>query len=137
MDTLRALEHLSNVLTVDEWREFKATDEYLWMVARTQGYRGGAMEELVARGTKRREEAWGIALDMARSIVEDDLRELSIDIPEENKRVAIKGLAEKLLVEQDIVPPTYTAWADCEQCGRVPVPEESEEVMASCPWCNK
>lgn len=137
MDTLRALEHLSNVLTVDEWQRFKATDEYLWMVARTQGYRGPAMEELVAKGVKRREEAWTIALDMARSIIEKDLKDLSYNAPEENKKLAIKQLAEKLLVEQDIVPPTYTAWADCEQCGRVPVPEEQDEVMARCPWCSK
>jgi hypothetical protein len=135
VDTLRALEHLSNVLTVDEWQRFKTTDEYLWMVARTQGYRGPAMEELVAKGTRRREEAWGLALDMARSIIEDDLRDLSIHVPEENKKQSIKALAEKLLVEQDIVPPTYTAWVDCQQCGRVPVPEGSEELMAVCPWC--
>jgi hypothetical protein len=137
VDTLRALEHLSNVLTVDEWQRFKSTDEYLWMVARTERYRGPAMEELVRKGTKRREEAWAIALDMARSIIEQDLREVSADVPEEARRAAIKGLAEKLLVEQDIVPPTYTAWCDCVQCGRVPVPEESDEVMAACPWCNK
>lgn len=137
MDTLRALEHLSNVLTVEEWREFKSTDEYLWMVARTQGYRGPAMEELVAKGTKRRAEAWDVAMDMARSIIEDELQEISIHVPDENKRESIKQLAEKLLVEQDIVPPTYTAWADCNQCGRVPVPEGNEEVLAICPWCTK
>lgn len=137
MDTLRALEHLSNVLTVEEWREFKSTDEYLWMVARTQGYRGPAMEELVAKGTRRRSEAWDVAMDMARSIIEDELRDISSYVPEENKRQSIKQLAEKLLVEQDIVPPTYTAWADCNQCGRVPVLEGSDEVLAICPWCAK
>lgn len=137
MDTLRALEHLSNVLTVSEWAEFKATDDYLWMVARSQGYRGPAMEELVAKGVKRRTEAWAIAMDMARSIIEQDLVEVSANVPEENKAVAIKQLAEKLLVEQDIVPPTYTAWSDCDQCGRVPVPEGSEEILAICPWCGR
>lgn len=137
MDTLRVLQHLSNVLTVEEWQEFKSTDDYLWMVARTQGYRGLAMEELVQKGTKRREEAWAIALDMAKVIIEEDLKDISVNVPEQNKRESIKQLAEKLLVEQDIVPPSYTAWADCEQCGRVPVPEEQDEVMAICPWCCK
>lgn len=137
MDTLRALEHLSNVLTVEEWREFKATDEYLWMVARTQGYRGPAMEELVAKGTKRRTDAWDVALDMARSIIEQDLVDASAHLPDEQKKGVVRQLAEKLLVEQDIVPPTFTAWSDCQQCGRVPVPEESDEIMAVCPWCSK
>jgi len=137
VDTLRALEHLSNVLTTDEWSQFKSTDEYLWMIARTQGYRGPAMEELVAKGTKRRAEAWEIALEMAQSITDQELAELSLFIPEENKRMAIRQLAEKLLVEQDTVPPTFTAWADCDQCGRVPVPEGSDETLAVCPWCMK
>jgi len=137
VDTLRALEHLSNVLTTDEWSQFKSTDEYLWMIARTQGYRGPAMEELVAKGTKRRAEAWEIALEMAQSITDQELAELSLFIPEENKRMAIRQLAEKLLVEQDTVPPTFTAWADYDHGGRVPVPEGSDETLAVCPWCMK
>lgn len=137
MDTLRALEHLSNVLTVDEWREFTQTDEYLWMVARTEGYRGKAMEELVRRGSKRRQEAWLLALDMARSIVIEDLRDSSSHLPSEQVRRVEQTLAEHLLVEQDIIPPTYTAWSDCQQCGKVPVPEGSSDVLPVCPWCAK
>lgn len=137
MDALRVLEHLSNVLTVAEWAEFKSTDDYLWMCARSQGYRGPAMDKLVAKGTKRRAEAWAIAMDMAKSVIEQDLAELSANVPEENKQAAIKELAEQLLVEQDITPPTYTQWSDCNQCGRVPVPQGSDEILARCPWCGR
>jgi hypothetical protein len=125
------------VLTVEEWSEFRKTDEYLWMVTRTEGYRGKAMDELIKRGTKRREEAWKIALDMAESIVASDLAEAAMNVPEEGRRMAVRQLAEKLLVEQDTIPLTYTAWSDCQQCGRVPVPEGSDEVLAICPWCTK
>jgi hypothetical protein len=137
VDTLRALEHLSNVLTVDEWQEFKRTDDYLWMVSRVNGYRGSSMDELVRRGMKRREEAWQIANEMAESIVSSDLADVAINVPEEGKRMVVRKLAEKLLVEQDVIPLTYTAWADCDVCGRVPVPEGSEEVVSNCPWCLK
>lgn len=137
MDTLRALEHLSNVLTVEEWSEFRKTDDYLWMITRTKGYRGEAMDELIKRGTRRREEAWKVALDVAESVVISDLAEIGVVVPEDAQRQAIRRQAEKLLVEQDIIPLSYTAWADCNQCGRVPVLEGSDAVLAICPWCEK
>lgn len=137
MDPAKVLDHLSNVLTVDEWREFTQTEDYLWMCARAEKYQGKAMDELVKRGTKKRQEAWKIALEMAESIVREDLKESSVNIPEEQRRRVEQQLAEHLLVEQDITPPTYRFWADCAQCGRVLVPEQGDEILASCPWCTK
>lgn len=141
MDTLmhpaKVLEHLSNVLTVDEWREFTQTEDYLWMCARADGYQGSAMDELVKRGTRRREAAWAVALDVARSVVAQEMEAAGCSIPSEHVRKAEEILAEKLMVEQDITPPTFKFWADCCQCGRVPVPEKSDEILACCPWCLK
>jgi|694.fasta_scaffold05059_24 hypothetical protein len=135
MDTLRALNHLSNVLTVDEWAAFKSTDEYHWMVARTNGYRGSSMEELMKRGSGRRREAWSIALEMAESIVADDLRELAANVPDEQRQRTTERLAEKLMVEQGLTPPTFTAWCDCDSCGRVPAPAGTPDSTPNCPWC--
>ena len=135
MDTLRAIEHLSAVLTVEEWQAFKETDDYLWMMASAEKYRGNSMDELIRRGVKRRTEAWEIALDMAKNILEREVAELAIDVPEEQMTKSRIALAEKLLIEQNLTPPTFTAWCDCDSCGRVPVPEGTPGVTPNCPWC--
>ncbi len=136
MDPLDVLHHLSNVMTVHEWQEFKATEDYMWMMARIEGYKGAHMKRLAEAGKKRRTEAWVIALEMAHSIVSQELDELGLEVPEEQRTVSIQTLAERLLMEQDLTPPTFTAWTDCATCGRVPVPKEVEPVTPNCPWCQ-
>lgn len=129
------LNHLSNVLTVEEWQLFKATDDYLWMAARAQGYSGKEMDELVKRGAVRRDEAWKIALEIAESVIAQDMAEVAANVTEEQKRQVVVSMAEKLLMEQNITPPTFTAWADCDSCGRVLVHEGTPESTPNCPWC--
>ena len=135
MDALRTLNHLSCVLTVEEWQSFKETEEYLWIMAHAQKFRGHEMDELVKRGTKRREEAWKIALDMADSIISQEVQEVSFPITEEQRGHLVTACAEKLLVEQNITPPTFTAWTDCDECGRVPCHSGSPASSPNCPWC--
>lgn len=136
MEPLAVLKHLSNVLTTHEWQAFKGTEDYLWLVSRAEGYKGAAWEQLVKEGTQRRQEAWAIAVDMARSIIEQEVAELGVDTPEEQKQGLMIRLAERLLIEQDLTPATFTAWTDCDYCGRVPVPEGTAETVAVCPWCE-
>lgn len=135
MDALRNLNHLSSVLTVEEWQVFKTTEDYLWMMAHAQQFKGQEMDELVKRGAKRREEAWTIALEMADSIISEEVKEVSMDVTEEQRRHLATSLAEKLLVEQNLTPPTFTAWCDCETCGRVPCPKDTPALTPNCPWC--
>lgn len=135
MDPLSVIHHLQNVLTVHEWQAFKETEEYLWYMARINGYRGAHMDRLVEAGRRRRSEAWAIAQEMAESVLEQEARELGLVLePPERERVA-QRMAERLLIEQHITPPTFTAWADCASCGRVAVPQGVQSVTANCPWC--
>lgn len=136
MDQLGVLNHLSGVMTVDEWGDFKQTDDYLWMMAKIEGYRGKTMAKLVAAGQRRRSEAWVIAQEMATNIITKEIEELPLEINNEQVQALIVGLAEKLLCEQNISPPTFVNWADCQTCGRVPVPKGVEAVTPNCPWCN-
>lgn len=136
MDTLGVLNHLSNVMTVDEWQQFKDTDDYLWMMARVEGYRGASMKKLSEAGTKRRAAAWEIAKEMAHSIIQAEIAELPLEIEDEQVQGLIDRLAEKLMVEQNLTPPTFTAWTDCSTCGRVPVPVGTDATTPNCPWCQ-
>lgn len=135
MDSLGVLDHLSGIMTVEEWQAFKATDEYLWLSARVEGYRGNAMKKLAKAGKKRRAEAWLVAKDMAANIIQAEIAELPLEIGDEQAQLLITRLAEKLMVEQNYTPPSFTAWADCQTCGRVPVPPETEATTPNCPWC--
>lgn len=137
MDALRALTHLSNVLTVDEWAAFKNTDEYHWMVARTEGYRGSSMTELIKRGAARRAEAWAIAHEMANSIVREEMAELTVNVPEEQMQRTVNAMAEKLMMDQDLTPPSFTAFCECQECGPVACPEGTPKITPNCPWCMK
>jgi hypothetical protein len=136
MDPLSVVNHLSNVLTVSEWQAFQLTEDYLWLMARIEGFKGAHMEKLVEAGKRRRQEAWGISLEMADSIVMQELKELGLDVPEEQRKVSVQALAEKLMMEQNLTPPTFTSWSDCVTCGRVPVPEKTEDSTHHCPWCQ-
>lgn len=135
MDALKLIEHLSNVLTVEEYQAWKESDDYLWMMARYEGYRGAHMDKLVQAGRRRRSEAWAIAQDMARAVLESDAAEMGLNLDSDRKAKLIQSTAEKLLIEQSITPPTFVAWADCETCGRVAVPPGLEKTIINCPWC--
>ncbi len=136
MDTLGVLNHLSNVMTIEEWRAFKESDDYMWMQARVEGYRGASMDKLIAAGKKRREEAWAIALDMAANIIKAEREELPIDVPEEQAAVLVQRLAEKLMCEQSLIPPRFTKLVECASCGPVHAPEDTESKTPNCPWCQ-
>lgn len=136
MDPLGVLNHLSGVMTTDEWREFVQTDDYLWMQARVEGFKGNAMKELARRGTIRRAEAWECALDLAKAIVRAEIEHLPVAVEEAQQELLVVRLAERLMCEQDFTPPSFTSWADCETCGRVPVPEEVPAKTKNCPWCK-
>jgi len=135
MDTLGVLNHLAGVMTIDQWQAFKATDDYLWMMAKVEGYRGASMKKLTRAGKKRRAEAWVIAQDMARSIIRAEMEELELVMPDEQVQTLIVRLAEKLMCEQNFTPPTFTEWAECETCGKVPVPPGTDNKTPNCPWC--
>ena len=135
MDPLGVLNHLSGVMTPAQWLEFKTTDEYLWMMARAEGYRGNAMKRLARAGAQRRAEAWEVAKDIAANIIRVEIAELPLEITDEQAQVLVTRLAEKLMCEQNFTPPTFTEWAECETCGKVPVPQGTETKTPNCPWC--
>lgn len=135
MDPLSVLNHLSKVLTVHEWAAFKETEDYLWMVARADNYKGPAMRQLVEQGNKRRQECWEWALSMASDIVTSEVAELGLDVPEEQRAKVVERMAEKLMIEQDLTPPSFTSWTVCDECGKVPVPVGFDEACPNCPWC--
>jgi hypothetical protein len=124
-DALDRLQALSNYLSVSEHMMFREKDEYLWLKLRASGYEDAEVwAKVIERGNVRREEAWEIAKDMARNILNKDVE------------AVVQQFAEQLLVEQDIVPPTFTKWCECQTCGRMPVPERFEaERSPNCPWC--
>lgn len=136
MDALGVLNHLSGIMTPEEWAEFRDSEEGLWMRARVEGYRGAAMQKLVEAGKRRRSEAWEIALDMANNIISAEAEEIPLVLEDEQRTQLVTRLAEKLLCEQNVTPPTFTAWTDCATCDRVPVPEGTDLVTPNCPWCS-
>lgn len=136
MDTLGVLNHLSGVMTPEEWREFRESDDGLWMRARVEGYRGASMQRLVEAGKRRRAEAWEIALDMSKNIIATELEEIPVDVPEDQVGVLIERLAEKLMCEQSVVPPRFTKLVQCKTCGPVHAPEDTDLVTPNCPWCE-
>jgi hypothetical protein len=136
MDTLGVLNHLSGVMTTKEWSEFKGTEDYLWMQARVEGYRGTHMGKLIEAGKRRREEAWVIALDMAQNIIRAEMEEIPVDVPEQQEKILVDRLAEKLMCEQGLVPPRFTKLVECQTCGPVHAPEDAEPLMPNCPWCQ-
>lgn len=135
MDPLGVLNHLSGVMTPEMWQAFKATDDYLWLMARAEGYRGNAMKKLARAGRRRRAEAWEVAKGIATNIIQAEIAELPLEITDEQAQMLVIRLAEKLMCEQNYTPPTFTAWAECETCGRVPVPPDTETKTPNCPWC--
>lgn len=135
MDSLGVLNHLSGVMSIEEWQEFKATEEYLWMTARVEGYRGNAMKKLAKAGAKRRAEAWIVAQEIATNIMGAEVKEMNLELPEEQVQALTIKLAEKLMCEQNFTPPTFTDWALCETCGKVPVPPGTDNKTPNCPWC--
>ena len=135
MDTLGVLNHLSGVMTIEEWQEFKASDDYLWMMARVEGYRGNAMKKLAKAGSVRRSEAWKVAQEIATNIIRAEIAELPLEIGDEQVQVLVTKLAEKMMCEQNYTPPTFTAWTECQTCGKVPVPAGTETETPNCPWC--
>lgn len=135
MDALSVIHHLQNVLTVHEWQAFKETEEYLWYMARIHGYRGAHMDKLVEAGKRRRSEAWEIAQEMAENVLAQEVSELGLRVSPEQKISGVNRMAERLLMEQNLTPPTFTCWSDCATCGRVPVPQGFDLTTINCPWC--
>lgn len=136
MDALAAWKHLSGYLTADEWQDFANSDDGLWLRARVEGFKGLGMRRLVDAGKKRRAQAWDIARDMATNIIGAEIEELELDVPPENKSVLIERLAEKLMCEQSIIPPRFSKLVQCESCGPVHAPEDTDPVTPNCPWCE-
>ena len=136
MDTLDVWRHLSGVMTAEEWAEFRDSEDGLWLKARIEGFKGASMKRLVEAGKRRRAEAWEIASDMARNIINAEIEEMELEVPEENRALLIERLAEKLLCEQSIIPPRFTKLVQCETCGPVHAPAETDDVTPKCPWCE-
>ena len=136
MDALEVLNHLSGVMTAEEWREFKESEDGLWLRARVEGFKGASMKKLIAAGKRRRSEAWEVATDMARNIINAEVEELELEVLDEQKAVLIERLGEKLMCEQSIVPPRFTKLVTCSTCGPVHAPENTEIETPNCPWCQ-
>jgi hypothetical protein len=136
MDALEVLNHLSGVMTADEWREFKESEDGLWLRARVEGFKGASMKKLIDAGKRRRSEAWEVASEMARNIINAEIEELGLDIPDEQRAVLVERLGEKLMCEQSIVPPRFTKLVTCSTCGPVHAPEDTETQTPNCPWCS-
>jgi hypothetical protein len=136
MDALEELNRMSGLMTAEQWQEFKESDDGLWLRARVEGFKGTSMNKLIEAGKRRRAEAWEIAFDMARNIVNAEVQELKLEIPEEQQRVLGERLAEKLCCEQSIIPPRFSKLVTCSTCGPVHAPEDTETETPNCPWCQ-
>lgn len=131
-DALARIKNLENFMELNHYLAFRETEDYLWLKLRASGYEDPeAWAALIELGSKRRAEAWQIAKEMATSILSDQRGVERSDFDS-----VVQRLAEKLLVEQDICPPTFNKWTECETCGRMPVPESFKfEQSPNCPWC--
>jgi hypothetical protein len=131
-DALGRIKNLENFMELNHYLAFRETEDYLWLKLRASGYEDPeAWATLIELGSKRRAEAWQIAKEMATSILSDQR-----GVERGNFDSVVEKLAEKLLVEQDLVPPTFTEWTECESCGRMPVPKRFEKTHSpNCPWC--
>lgn len=136
-DALRAIKNLERRMTLAEYMEFRTQDEFLWLQLRATGYEDPeAWAQVIERGTNRRAEAWTIAKEMATSIMRDEWDARGHEYRQSDLDAVAERLAEQLMVEQHITPPTFTKWIECETCGRMPVPERvQEQHAANCPWC--
>jgi hypothetical protein len=136
-DALERLQKLERYMELNDFLLFREHDEYLWLKLRASGYRDAeAWKKLIARGTHRREEAWQIAREMARSILGREWQALGVEAESRDLAAVSDQFAEQLMVEQDIVPPTFTEWTQCESCGRMPVPQRfGKQQSPNCPWC--
>jgi hypothetical protein len=136
MDALEVFNHLSGVMTAEEWQEFKDSEDGLWLRARVEGFKGASMKKLIDAGKRRRAEAWEVATDMARNIINAEVQELELDVPDEQRAVLVERLGEKLMCEQSIIPPRFTKLVTCATCGPVHAPEDTEVETPNCPWCE-
>jgi hypothetical protein len=134
---LESIKNLENFMELNSYLMFRQTEDYLWLKLRATGYTDPeAWATLIELGSKRRAEAWQIAQEMATSILKDQWDSRGHEYQQSDLDSVVRKLAEKLLVEQDICPPTFNKWCECETCGRMPVPERFQaEQSANCPWC--
>lgn len=123
-------------MTRAEWERFKATQGYKKLMLYAQGKRREVEEMELEEMRKAAEEAWGIALEMATSILSDEVQAASA-LPSPDVLEALKRtLAERLLLEQGYLPPTYIHIVSCTQCGQVVSNRAEPKIVDQCFLCT-
>lgn len=130
------LDHHQRWMSREQWREFKTTESYQKFRLMAEG----RMKELevweIEEMKKAAAEAWVLALDVARNVLSDEVVEASVKIEPELFQKLQESLAEKLLLEQSYLPPTYKYTVLCEQCGSAPAKKAEPKVVPSCVLCE-
>jgi len=122
-------------MTIRQWKDFKETIHHrkLSLLA------NGDIEKLRELEDQERQddtnEAWKIAMEMATSIIVADAADVDVAVLPDALRKLRESLAEKLLLEQGYLPPTYKHLVKCESCGPVPSPREAKEEVQHCVFC--
>ena len=137
MDALTKLHFASRYMTSNQWENYIQSEEYMWARARIEGYKGAYMDKLVAAGNRKVSEAWAVASDIADKVVSEELMSMPSEIKRPAREPLVRELAEQLLREQSMVPPTYRKKIVCDNCGPIMAPESYDEQTSSCPWCAK
>lgn len=136
-DALGRIKNLENFMELNHYLAFRETEDYLWLKLRASGYEDPeAWATLIELGSKRRTEAWQIAKEIAANVLRAEWDGIGSQYSEEDLGRVSERLAEQLMVEQNLTPPTFTDWTECESCGRMPVPPRFQKTHSpNCPWC--
>ena len=122
-------------MTRAQWKEFKSSAAYAKFRLMEQGKTKELWDLEMREMTQARDEAWTIALEMAESIVLGEAKDVPFPIQSETLAKLKETLAEKLLLEQHLVPPTYTHTIECEQCGPSLSKTPSLNPVKCCVFC--
>lgn len=91
-----------------------STHGYEWAVFST--YIKKAYTRLLAVSKPRAKKYWKENLDVTSGVVET--------------------MAERFAVNDGVIPPRFSSWTTCSNCGEMPVPEEFPRATEQCPWCH-
>lgn len=130
------LEHHRRWMSREQWHEFKTTEAYMKFKMLAEGRKKELEVWEIDEMKKAAAEAWVLALDVARNVISDEAVEASIKVEPELFARLQESLAEKLLLEQSYLPPTYKYTVLCEECGEAPAKKAEPKIVPSCVLCE-
>ena len=134
-NALVMLEASRKYMTRGQWELFKESSSYQQLKLMSEGRDREAMDlELFdMRGAEA--EAWSIALEMAQTILTSEAAELDVKVEGKLLEMLQTTLAEKLLLNQGYLPPTYNQTVTCAECGPAPAKKAEPKNVAACVLC--